>query len=220
MHLNASNSYHRKKSWYYPSLLRRASTNKQEDQGKPSEANRVRIEWKRIKQIFTNELRLHTIQHSIRRVHDLSNSSKLRPFALIDSTHQRFCARIKMKHFVSTMMKSIHTKWVGVNRHRFPSHNVGDTRRIHELLLPNYYSRRLRIVASLNSWRFDVIEWDYLKCVVAIDVSSTNRIVVASLAHYHDLARFVNEDDNRVVVAKILFRLSLRTKLSYSVAFI
>jgi len=125
-----------------------------------------------------------------------------------------------MKHSVSTVVKSIYTQWVGVDRHRFSSHNVGDTRRIHGLSVPNYHPRRLRIVASLNSWRFGVAEWDYSRCAAAVDVSSTDRIAVTDPTHCYGLARSIHGDDSGAVAAEILFRLSLRAKLSHSVAFI
>lgn len=118
------------------------------------------------------------------------------------------------------MVESIYTEWVGVDRHRFSSHNVGNTHRIHEFPVPNYYPRRLRIVASLDIWRSDVAKWDYSRCAAAVDVSSTERTAAAGPAHYHELARSINGDDNRVVVAEILFRLSLHAKFSHDVAFI
>ena len=118
------------------------------------------------------------------------------------------------------MVESIYTEWVGVDRHRFPSHNVGDTRRIHGLPVLNYHPWRLRIVASMDSWRSGVAEWGYSGCAAAVDVSRTNRIAAAGPAYYHGLARSVNGDGSRAVIAKILFRLSLRAKLPHSVAFV
>lgn len=55
-----------------------------------------------------------------------------------------------MEHSNSTMVKSIYTEWVGIDRHRFSSHNVGDTYRLYGFLVPNYYLGRLRIVALLG----------------------------------------------------------------------
>lgn len=107
-----------------------------------------------------------------------------------------------------------------MDRHRFSSHNLGDTRRIHGFSVANYYSGRLRIVTSLDIRRFGVAEWDYSRCAVAIDVSSTERIVVADPARYHGLTRSVNADDSRAVAAEILFCLSLHAKFSYGVTFI
>jgi len=107
-----------------------------------------------------------------------------------------------------------------VDRHRFSSHNIGDTRRIHRFPVPNYYPRRLRVVASLDIWRSGVAEWDYPRCTTAVDISSTERITAAGPAHYHGLARSVNGDDSRAVSIEILFRLSLHAKFSHGVAFI
>lgn len=155
-----------------------------------------------IKQVSTNEIRLYTIQHSICRVHSLSNPPELQPSALIRPTHQRFRAGIEMEHSDSTMVESIYTEWVGVDRHRFSSHNVGDTRRIHGFPVPNYYPGRLRILASLDIQRSGVAEWDYSRCAAAVDVSSTERIVAAGPARDHGLARSVNGDDSRAVAAE------------------
>lgn len=125
-----------------------------------------------------------------------------------------------MEHSDSTMVESIYTEWVGVDRHRFSSHNVGHTRRIHGFLVPNYYLGRLRIVAALDIWRSGVAEWDYSRCATAVDVGGTERITAAGPAHYHGLARSVNGDDSRAVAAEILFRLSLYAKFPHGFAVI
>lgn len=160
-----------KRVGYHLPLLKRAGTNEQRDWGRSNGAGRGRVEWERIKQVFTNEIRLYTIQHSIRRVHGLSNPPKRPPSVLIRPTHQRFRAGIEMEHPNSTMVESIYTEWVGVDRHRFSDHNVGDTRRVHGFPIPNYYVGRLRIVASLDIWRSGVAEWDYSRCAAVVDVS-------------------------------------------------
>ena len=125
-----------------------------------------------------------------------------------------------MEHSDSTMVESIYTKWVGVDLHRITKIKKNDTRRIHGFPVPNYYPRRLRIVASLDIWRSGVAEWDYPRCAAAVDVSSTERIAAAGPAHHHGLARSINRDDSRAVSSKILFRLSLHAKFSHGVAFI
>ena len=125
-----------------------------------------------------------------------------------------------MKHSKSTMMESIYAEWVGVDRHRFSSYNMGDTCRIYGFPVPNYYFGRLRIVASLDIWRFSVAEWDYSRYANAVNVSSTERIAAADPTHYHGLAKSVNGDDSRAGAAEILFRLSLHAKFSHGVAFI
>ena len=125
-----------------------------------------------------------------------------------------------MEHSKSTMVELIYAEWVGVDRHRFSSHNVGDTRRIYGFPVPNYYFGRLRIMASLDILRFGVAEWDYSRCAAVVDVSSTECIAAAGPAHYHGLARSVNGDDSRAGAAEILFCLSLHAKFSHGVAFI
>lgn len=135
----------------------------------------------------------------------VSNPPERSPSALIRPTYQRFLAGIEMEHSKSTMVESIYREWVGVDRHRFSSHNVGDTRRIHGLPVPNYYLGRLCIVASLDIWRSGLAEWDYSRCAAAVDVSSTERIVAAGPTHYHGLARSVNGNDNKLSLQKYYF---------------
>ena len=104
-----------------------------------------------------------------------------------------------------------------MNRHRFSFWNMSDTRRIHELSVSNYYFERFCIMTSLNIRRFDVIEWNYLKCIVTVDVNNIEHIVIIDSARYHKLIKFVNEDVNRVITAKILFRFSFHAKFSHDV---
>lgn len=61
-----------------------------------------------------NKIRFYTIQYSICRVHNLLISFEFQFFAFIHLTHQHFNTKNKMKHFNSTMMKSIY-----MNHHRF-----------------------------------------------------------------------------------------------------
>lgn len=118
------------------------------------------------------------------------------------------------------MVESIFTEWVSVDRYCFSSYSVGDTRRIHGFPIPNYHPRRLRIVATLDSWCSGIAEGDYLRCAAAVDVGSTDRVAATDPAYYHGLARSINGDHNGAVAAEILLRLSLCAELSYSVAFI
>ncbi len=78
-----------------------------------------------------------------------------------------------------------------IRSHRFSSHDVGDTRRIHGFPVLNCYPRRLRIVASLDSWCSGVAEWDHSRCAAAVDASSTDRIAAAGPAYYHGRDRWV-----------------------------
>ena len=107
-----------------------------------------------------------------------------------------------------------------MNRHRFSSHNVSDTRCIYKFFISNYYSRRICIVTLLDIWRFDVIEWNYSRYIITINVNNIKRIIVVNFAYYHKIIKFINENDNRIVIAKLLFRLFLCTKFSHDVAFI
>jgi len=125
-----------------------------------------------------------------------------------------------MEYSILTIVESIYTEWISVDRHRFSSHNVGDTRRIHGFPVPNCHPRRLRIVASLDSWCSGVAKWDHSRYATAVDASSTDRITAASPAYYHGLARSIYGDGSGAVAAEILFHLSLRAKLSHGVAFI
>lgn len=220
MQLDASNSSYQKKGWYHSPLLRWAGTDEQRDQSRINEAGWGQVKWRRIKQVFTNEIHLYIIQHSICCVHDLLNPSELQPSALIHLTHQRFCVRIEMEHSDSMMMELIYTEWVDVNHHHFSSHNMSDTCHIHRFPVLNYYSERLCSLTSLNIWHSSVTEWDYSRCATAVNVSSTEHIVAAGFVCYHRLARSVNEDNSWAVTAEILFHLSLHAKFSHSVTFI
>jgi len=75
-------------------------------------------------------------------------------------------------------------------------------------------------VALLDSWRSGIAKWDYLRCAAVVNISSTNRITTAGPTYYHGLVRSVNGDGSRAIAIEILFRLSLRIKLPYSIAFI
>ncbi len=75
-------------------------------------------------------------------------------------------------------------------------------------------------MALLDSWRSGVAKYNYLRCTTVDNISSTNRITTASPTYYYGLARSINGDSSRAITIEILFRLSFRVKLPYSVTFI
>ncbi len=97
VNLNVCNFSHRKENWYHRSLLKEADPFEQEDQSRSKKADRARFERKRIEQIFANEIDLHTIQHSIRRLYDLSDAAEFRSLAPISQAHWRIREENSMK---------------------------------------------------------------------------------------------------------------------------
>ena len=55
-----------------------------------------------------------------------------------------------MEQSISTMVESIYTGWVGVDRLRFASCYMGDTCRIHGFPLSGHYPCRLRTMAYVD----------------------------------------------------------------------
>ena len=76
---------------------------------------------------------------------------------------------------------------------------------IHELSVLNYYFEKFYIMILLNIQRFDVIEWNYLKCIITIDINNIKHIVIVNSARYYKLIKFINKNVNWVIIAEILF---------------
>ena len=90
----------------------------------------------------------------------------------------------------------IYLDWVDVSYHYFASHHMSNTHYIHRFSISDYYSCRFYIITLLNKWCSDMINQNYSRYTITINVDDVDYNTITNIVYSYQLTWSINRDSS------------------------